>query len=234
MIGRSETFVIKESRPERVIRIINLIATIGMLIIVGWYAWETRRLVDIGTKNLATSERQIKVYQKPRLSLGFTDKVKFAAYKKQEEYETEAQIDYALEKAKKIEPGIFLNIENFSSNDAYFVYIIRYDTKTGEFYGSNFLFNQIPAGQREITYLVQPPMDEKGIAIDLKNIYGWDVLEALKEKGITNPDEKPHNVILLYLDNENELYALTRYAFTNSDEQADLSLPKYYELGSGK
>jgi hypothetical protein len=238
---RTTTCVIKESWPMAFVKTANVIASVSMAIIVGWYAYETHKLTGIAEKNLEASEsqinlseRQIKLSQKPRLSLGFTNEDKFAEHIKGTDYLTEAQVKYFIETAKSNKAELFLNIQNFSRSDAYYVYLIRYDTDTGMSYGSKYLFNQIPAGQQEITYAVGPPMDEKGVETDLKNIYGWDVVKALKEKGVFKPETKPHNLILLYLDNENRLYALTRYAFTNSQGQTDLSLPKDYEFGSGK
>ncbi len=226
---------IKESSPTAFIKTAGLIASVFMVIIVGWYAWETHKLANIAEKNLESSERQIKLSRKPSLSLGFTNEDKFAEHIKGTDYLTGSQVGYFLETAKTRKAGLFFNIQNFSRNDAYYVYLISYDADTKVFYRSYFLFNQIPAGQREITYFEAGPVGEKDIEVDLKNIYSRSVLKELKEKGMLKPDDKAHNLILLYLDNENGLYALTRYVFTHKvDGKLDLSLPKYYELGSGK
>ncbi|MGD8718366.1 MAG: hypothetical protein PVH29_06035 [Candidatus Zixiibacteriota bacterium] len=231
-IGRGTT-VIKEPRFTVVIRTAGVIASVVMTIIVGWYAYETHELVRIGAENNAIYERQIKQYQKPRLSLGLTDEAKFIAYLKQDDSLTDTQANYELEKAKKLNPRIFVHIENSSPNDAYFVCVIRYDTDTGLFFIGKSLFDQIPTRERRITYVIGPPKGEEDIRAYLKTIYGWDPLNAIKEKGMLSPDTKPHNLIVLYLDNENTLYAVTRYAFNDPEGHGTLSLPEHYELGTG-
>ena len=230
---RDTQYSFHEPKATKVRNWLLLGVEVLLLLVVGFYAIQTYELRKGTEETVKLINKEINLSLEPRLSLGgHQDEAKYIEYINNIEGYSESDITKYTEAARLIPErgGYFYFFKNISPNTAFQVVLIGYEIEERKFSISHHVISYILPGSKAMTFL-EKAEGETELRENLINIYERDVLLDLRNNCVFEIPEGSWCFVVLYLDYNNNLYAVRRPGVEAEGEGTKLYLTKYYNLG---